>query len=192
MALCHEKGPKSSLGQGQNKIYLCIETPCIDVLYTEATEAHFFSQESSSTHRIWVRFHRNWVGHTGFEFVSVRRTQFLGKWTQLLWKRTQILCVQLNSCGNELKSCASNSIPAKKVSLHGFRSCIKIVGEINGKTWKTLLPISCCFLIMFSVWQTASIVMREDHYLIYLWGNTTESCLQSFLYNLFTAIYIQF
>ncbi len=44
---------------------------------TEATKAHFFVQESNSTHRIWVRF-------------------------------------QLNSCGNELKSCASNSIPAQK------------------------------------------------------------------------------
>ncbi len=50
------------------------------LLCTEATEANFFPQESSSTDRIWVRFYRNWVrthriwvcfprnwvGHTGF------------------------------------------------------------------------------------------------------------------------------
>ncbi len=34
-------------------LLLCLETP------TEAMEAHFSPQESSSTHRIWVRFHRN-------------------------------------------------------------------------------------------------------------------------------------
>ena len=47
---------------------------------TEATEAHFFVQESSSTVRIWVRFHRNWVRtHRIWVRISnpVRPTQFL-------------------------------------------------------------------------------------------------------------------
>ncbi len=64
---------------------------------TEATEAHFFTLESSSTNRFSVPFPSDGVGPT-----------------QFLWKRTQILCVQLNFCGNELNSCESNSIPVQK------------------------------------------------------------------------------
>ncbi len=80
----------------------------------EATEAHFFAQESSSTHRIWVRFHRiwvrfhrNWVGHTRFEFVNSipgeTNSNPVGR-TWFLWK---------------------------KLSLCGFRSMLKIENVWN-------------------------------------------------------------
>ena len=84
---------------------------CYPADTTEATEAHFFAQESSSTHRIWVRFHRNWVGRTGFEFVSPGielgaqdlssfPQEFLYRWTPILW-------VELDSCEKRRASVVS-------------------------------------------------------------------------------------
>ncbi len=66
-------------------------------IHTEATEAHFFAQESSSTHRFIVWLHR----------ISVSFHKNLR--------------AELDSCGNELKSCApelkirgSKLIPVRK------------------------------------------------------------------------------
>ena len=66
------------------------EKPAFLPVITEAMEAHLFAQKLSSTHRILVRFPRNWVGHELKYCVSnsipgetnsnpVGRTRFLRK-----------------------------------------------------------------------------------------------------------------
>ncbi len=93
----------------------------IQTKFTETTEAHFYSQALSSTHRFQVEVHRFllnlfrfqvaghkiWVSIKGFNFILVGlncipvcRAENLCIWTENLW-------AELDSCGNELKSCAA-------------------------------------------------------------------------------------
>ncbi len=56
LLLCHLKIRTDS--ESLLLLELCNkEQSCI---VTEVMEAHFFAQESRSTHRIWISFHRNW------------------------------------------------------------------------------------------------------------------------------------
>ena len=98
----------------------------------DAQDLSSFPQELSWTHRIWVRFHRNWVGPTGFEFVSPGieldaqdLSSFLVQLTgfqfdaQNLRPGTENLWAELDSCGNELKSCCA------KLKICDLDSCAK-------------------------------------------------------------------
>ena len=73
-------------------------------MYTEATEAHFFPQESSSAHRFAVGFPKNP--------------------TQFLWKRTQFLWVELDSCAKGRASVVSVDVTEDYIWCGVFAKCM--------------------------------------------------------------------
>ncbi len=109
---------------------------------TETTEARLFAQEPSSAHRIGVHLYRNWVRHTGSEFIStetefgpqdrssVRPIQFLIKsetdsWQDdddflySFWRNSDGSRWTKNLCVVELDSWC------EKLSLRGFRKYVR-------------------------------------------------------------------
>ncbi len=102
----------------------------------DAHDLSSFVQKLSWTHRIWVCFRRNWVGRTGFEFVSnsfsAETNSNPVRWTWFLWKKwASVVSVHIGSllAYSFLNYVLNGAVHPYKVHVT-FHSCLMVWPDI--------------------------------------------------------------